>query len=147
MESVLVGVDRSDASKRALEFTLRRAKLNEWRVKVVHIINWSPYSYVMPEEFEGQKGAMRDQTAKAQQEVLDPLLEWAASEKLSDGVELVAEVRHGRPSEDLSDLAAHEGHDMIIVGRVGEANLRSAIFGSTASRLAQHAPVPTLVVP
>ena len=53
----------------------------------------------------------------------------------------------GHPFEVLSELAADGGHDAIIVGRTGESNLKTVIFGSTASRLVQHAPVPVVVVP
>jgi nucleotide-binding universal stress UspA family protein len=147
MESVLVGVDQSTASRRAVEFVLSRARINGWRVRIVHVINWSPYTFLTPEELENRPNARRDEIAKAQQEVVDPLLEWVASEKLAGDVDLTSEIRHGRPSEVLSDLAVEEAHDMIVVARTGQSDLRNAIFGSTASRLVQHAPVPTLVVP
>lgn len=147
MESVLVGVDRSEASRRAVEFVLSRARINGWRVKIVHVINWSRYTILTPEELENRPNVRREEIASAQQEVIDPLLEWIASEKLAGDAEITSEIRHGRPSEILSDLAEEEGHDVIVVARTGQSDLRHAIFGSTASRLAQHASVPTLIVP
>ncbi len=147
MESVLVGVDQSTASRRAVQFALTRASINGWRVKLAHVINWSPHTFLTPEEIENRSVTRRDEITHAQERVIDPILEWIASEKLADDVEVSQEIRHGRPSEVLSDIAAEESHDMIVVGRTGQSDLRNAIFGSTASRLAQHASVPTLIVP
>lgn len=147
MEKILVGVDQSAASRRAVQFALSRASINGWRLKLAHVINWSPYTFLTPEELENRSVTRQDEIANAQEQVIDPILEWVASEKLADSVEVSYEIRHGRPSEVLSDIAAEESYDMIVVARTGQSNLRNAIFGSTASRLAQHAPVPTLIVP
>ena len=147
MESVLVGVDLSDSSRRAVRFALERARVNDWRVAIVYVINWSPFAFNPPEDNEARPAVRKAEIAKAQSVVIDPLLSWAASENLSNGVKVTSTIRHGRPSEVLGDVAQEDGHDMIVVGRTGESHLRSAIFGSTAYRLVQHAPVPVVVVP
>lgn len=147
MESVLVGIDNSTASRRAVQFALRRAALNQWRVKLAHVINWTGREFLTGEELENRERARLEEIALAQERVVDPVLEWVASEKLADDVEVTVEIRHGRPSEVLSDMADEEAHDLIVVARTGQSDLRSAIFGSTASRLAQHAAVPTVIVP
>ena len=145
MESILVGADRSEGSRRALGFALQRARVNEWRVTLAHVIQWSPYSFPTLEDNERRPVVMKEAIERAQSEILDPLLEWARS--TFEDIEITEVIRHGKPSEVLSDLASEKGHDMIFVGRTGDANLRVAIFGSTANRLAQHAPVPVVVVP
>ncbi|NEM07069.1 universal stress protein [Geodermatophilus normandii] len=145
MESILVGADRSEGSRRALRFALQRARVNEWKVTLVHVIQWSPYSFPTLEDNEKRPVVMKAAIERAQIEILDPLLSWAGSAFEDIGITTV--IRHGKPSEVLADLASEEGHDMIFVGRTGDANLRVAIFGSTANRLAQHAPVPVVVVP
>jgi nucleotide-binding universal stress UspA family protein len=63
------------------------------------------------------------------------------------GVPVRTEVRHGKPSDTLIDLAEENDVVHIIVGRLGDSGLREAIFGSVASRLVQHADVPVTVVP
>jgi nucleotide-binding universal stress UspA family protein len=147
MESVLVGVDHSESSRRAARFALERARVNRWRVTIAYVVNWSPYSFNPPEDNESRPAVRQAEIRRAQTGIIDPVLKWAASEKLSDDVELASMIRHGRPSEVLADIAQENGHDLIVVGRTGESNLRSAIFGSTANRLVQHAPVPVVVVP
>lgn len=147
MESVLVGVDRSEGARRALHFALQRAHVNAWRVTLAHVINWSPYSFPTLEDNEIRPVMRQAAIDRAQSEVLDPLLAWARSQPAFKDIDITTVIRHGRPSEVLADLVTEGGHDIIAVGRTGDANLRLAIFGSTANRLAQHATVPVVVVP
>lgn len=147
MESVLVGVDRSEGAKRAVRFALERARVNSWRVTLVYVINWSQYSFRPPGDNEARPRARRDEIQRAQHEVIDSLLDCAEFKGLSDGISIDSLIRHGRPSEVLAELADEGRHDVIVVGRTGESNLRMAIFGSTSNRLVQHASVPVVVVP
>lgn len=148
MESVLVGVDLSDGSRRALRFALKRARLNEWRVTIVHVVNWSRYNtFRLPEDNEKRPVEHKKEVKHAKNEILKPLLAEVEEEGLVEGVEVELVVRHGRPSEILADMAEQDGLDLIVVGRTGDSHLRVAIFGSTASRLVQHATVPVVVVP
>ena len=147
MHSVIVGIDRSETSRHALEFALRRAQINEWRVTVAYVINWSRFSFPTLEENEQRPVTRKKEIRSVRKEVVEPMLEWAAAEGLLNGVEVDTVVHFGHPSEVLSDLAAADGHDAIIFGRTGDSNLKTAIFGSTARRLVQHAPVPVVVVP
>jgi nucleotide-binding universal stress UspA family protein len=135
MQSILIGVDRSEGCLRAVKFASERARANQWRMTIAHVINWSRYSFPTQEIDTAQTG------------VIDPVLKWLDSEGYLADIDVTTVIRHGRPSEVLADLAGREGQDLIVVGRVGDANLRTAIFGSTASRLVQHAPVPVVVVP
>lgn len=147
MESVLVGVDSSDSSRRALAFALRRAQINDWKVCVTHVVNWSRYTISTLEENEKRPVKRKGEIKRAKASILEPLLHWAETQGYLDGVSISSDVQHGRPSEVLSDIAERKGHDLIVVGRTGDSNLKTAIFGSTASRLVQHAPVPVVVVP
>ncbi len=148
MESVLVGVDLSDGSRRALRFALQRARINDWRVTVVNVVNWNRYStFHTHEDLEMRPVTRKVEIEQAHEEILNVLLAEAETEGLLEGVEVEAAVRHGRPSEVLAKLSRKAEHDIIVVGRTGDSNLKVAIFGSTASRLVQHAPVPVVVVP
>ncbi|MGW0824752.1 universal stress protein [Streptomyces sp. NPDC002845] len=148
MESVLVGVDHSESSRRAVKFALERARVNQWRMSIAYVINWSPYNtFRTQQDNEARPVVRKAEIERAQAEVIDPILSWAESEKHLGDVEVTPVIRHGRPSEVLADIAAEGGHDLIVVGRTGESNLRTAIFGSTAYRLVQHAPVAVVVVP
>ncbi len=143
METVVVGVDNSDASTRAVEFAVERAKHNDWKVVLVHVIPWSPYSFQTPSENEHRHQEKEREVAAATEQVLAPMA------KIADdgGVPHEQVVRHGKPSDTIADVAKNSHAVHIIVGRTGDGGLREAVFGSVASRLVQHAHLPVTVVP
>jgi nucleotide-binding universal stress UspA family protein len=142
-ETVLVGVDRGEASTRAVEFATDRAKRNGWEILLVHVINWSPYAMMTPTENEQRHRDRQREIEYATEQIIAPM------RAIVDGagVPVRTEVRHGKPSDTLIDLAEANDVVHIIVGRLGDSGLREAIFGSVASRLVQHASVPVTVVP
>lgn len=141
MRSILVGVDRSDASTRAVEYAADEARDSHSALKLVHVINWSRYSFTTNEENATRSVERKREVDSAQRDVIDPLL------KDLEGLDVSYEIRFGKPSEVLADIATDEGHSLVFVARTGDSGLREAIFGSTASRLVQHASVPVVVVP
>ena len=143
METVVVGVDNSDASTRAVEFAVKRAKLNDWKIVLVHVIPWTPYSFQTPTENEQRHRDKGREVAAATEQVLVPM---AAIAEAGD-VPHSEVVKHGKPSDTITDVAAETGAVHIIVGRTGDGGLREAVFGSVASRLVQHAKLPVTVVP
>lgn len=143
METVVVGVDNSDASTRAVEFAVERARHNDWKVVLVHVVPWSPYSFQTPSENEHRAQEKDRETHAAQEQILTPMA--AIAEK--GGVPHTEVVRHGKPSDTIADVAGDEHAVHIIVGRTGDGGLREAVFGSVASRLVQHAHLPVTVVP
>ena len=62
------------------------------------------------------------------------------------GLEVVEEFRHGNASSEIIDAAAQQPTKMIILGSVGKGMAERWLLGSVAERVAEGAPVPTLVV-
>ena len=143
METVVVGVDNSDVSTRAVEFAVERAKHNDWKVVLVHVIPWSPYSFQTPSENEHRQNEKVRETEAATEQILVPMAEIAES----GGVPHEEIVKHGKPSDTIIDIASETGAVHVIVGRTGDGGLREAVFGSVASRLVQQAKTPVTVVP
>lgn len=143
MDTVVVGVDNSEASTRAVEFAVARAQRNDWKVVLVHVIPWSPYSFQPPSENEHRHRAKVEEIQAASEQVMTPMA--AIAERAHVPHEEV--VRHGKPSDTINDVAADTAAVHIIVGRTGDGGLREAVFGSVASRLVQHAALPVTVVP
>lgn len=139
---VLVGIDCSDASRRAVEFARDRAKEAGASLVLAHIIPWSPYSFTTPEENETRSQRREAELAAAAEQVLEP-----ASKLVNDEVPCMTLARHGHPAELLSALAREHDAVHIMVGRTGESRLRSAFFGTVPSQLIQIADVPVTVVP
>lgn len=143
MDQIIVGVDTSDASRRAVEFAASRAKTFGDGVVVVHVIPWSPFSFNTPTENEERHARKEAEIAAAREQIVDPL-EKVASEA---GVPVETVIRHGHPAETLAELAEELPAQHIVVGRTGDSGLRERLFGGIPSHLVQVATVPVTVVP
>ena len=142
-EVVLVGVDRSDASRRAAEFAAHLADAAQGAVVVAHVVPWSPYAATTAEENEQRHPRRQAELAQARHEVAEPIAEVVRAA----GVDVQVVVQHGRPAQALSDLAEQHGAANVVVGRTGETRLHGLLFGGVASSLVQISPVPVTVVP
>jgi nucleotide-binding universal stress UspA family protein len=141
-DTMLVGVDGSETSRRAADFAALRAKASGARLVVAYVIEWSPYTFNTPEENEVRHKRREEEIARAEAH-LAPLL----SELRAAGLEVEGVVRHGHAAEALSTLAVEYGAAQIFIGRRGVSKIAALLFGSVAGSLVQVAPVPVTVVP
>lgn len=142
--TLIVGLDGSDPGKRALEFAKTRAKLIEdCRILLVYVIEWSPFSFQTAEENEKRHARREEELQLAQERILDPSLESAKSEGLTvEGI-----VRHGDVAEILETLAKQQNASQIIVGRIGERGIKERLFGGVTGRLVAASSVPITIIP
>ncbi|SEL54806.1 Nucleotide-binding universal stress protein, UspA family [Blastococcus sp. DSM 46786] len=143
-ESILVGLDGSEASGRAADAAADAARRHDLRLVLACVVPWSPYSFTTAEENERRSVEKEREATSARERVLEPVIA-----RLSEPGDLAIEgaVRHGHPAETLVRLAREHDAAWITVGRVGQSRVRTLLFGSTPSSLIQLSPVPVLVVP
>lgn len=141
--TMVVGIDGSDAGKRALDFARGRAKSSGAGLVIVYVIEWSPFTFQTPEENEERHQRREEELAVAHERVLDP----AVSAATKDGFEAEGIVRHGDAAELLEAIAVEKGATQVIVGRSAGKTLRDHFFGSVSSRLAAISTVPVTIVP
>ena len=142
-DTILVGIDGSQDSRRAVEYGIAQAKLNHAQLVLAYVIEWSPYSFNTPEENEQRHKRREEEIQTAHERVLNPLLESCASEDLKiSGV-----VRHGQVADALIQIGREQGAGLIVVGRIGQKGVTSLIFGSVVSKLIQLTHIPVTVVP
>jgi len=140
---ILVALDGSDGSKRALGAAVTHAKLTRSDLVLAYVIDWSPYSFHTPEELEERHQRRESEIQRANDSVLTP--EIAALE--AQGLKVETVVHHGKIAETLLDLADQHGVTQIYIGRRGESRMHTLIFGSVSAALVQTSPVPVTVVP
>lgn len=143
MSEILIGVDRSDQSRRAVEFAVARALEREDSVVLTHVIPWSPFSFNTPSENEHRHTQKAAEISAATNQIIDPL----AGMVEAAGVPFEVIVRHGDPVDMFIEIVRDRGSDHIVLGRTGDSRVRQAIFGSLPAHLVQVAPVPVTVVP
>lgn len=141
--TIIVGYDGSEVSNRALQQAKDLAHRYDGSLRLVHVIDWSPFEFQTHEENEKQAMERRKQLEKDRNEVFPPILEQLRAADL----EAEAEVCWGHPPELLAGKAADHEAFMIVIGRTGQSSLKSLLFGSVASRTVQLAECPVLVVP
>ena len=139
----VVACDGSGASGRALKFAIEQAKLSGASISLLHVLEWSPYSFLTPEEIEERHKRRSEELKRAQTAVLDPLVKLVSDE----GLTASAIIRYGHVTETIADVAESEGASQIIIGRTGQSSLAKIVFGSVAAAMAQIAPVPCTIVP
>jgi nucleotide-binding universal stress UspA family protein len=132
---IVVGVDGSETSQRALDWALEEGLVHKAGVEVVHA--WSVPSLAVPSFANAY--APFDEDARR---TVDQALARADTRGLST-VRTV--VRRGSGGEVLVRLA--EGADLVVVGSRGLGGFKGLLLGSVSHQVTHHAPCPVVVVP
>jgi len=140
---ILVGYDGSAASERALAYAVKRAKAEGAGLVLAHVLAWSPYSFLTPEEIEERHKRRAEELARAESEVLAPV----AAKAKESGVSVETALKYGNIGETLCEIAHEQAVDQIVIGRTGHSSMAERIFGSVVMTLAQAAPAPLTIVP
>lgn len=139
----VVGYDGSAASRRAVDFAIDRAGASGATLVVAHVLEWSPYSFLTPEELEERHKRRGEELARAQSAVIDPL----EKEISSKGITVETVIRYGHIADTLCAIAKEQDAAQVFIGRQGESGFAARVFGSVAGSLAQSSPVPCTIVP
>ncbi len=138
----VVGFATPELSRRVVEFAVDRAKLAGASVHLVHVVEWSPYTFLTAEQLANQH-ASREQHMAQGQKVLDETRDSLSA----SGVAITGEVTFGHVAEALCDVAAEKKACQIFVGRSGGSPLAKRIIGSASLTLVQASPLPVTIVP
>jgi nucleotide-binding universal stress UspA family protein len=141
MPGILVGLDGSENSHKALEWAVKHAALEHAQLTVlaVHEVAasaWTGNPIVYPEDRPAEEKARQ-----AAQEAVDK----AISELGSGGPESVT-VRavSGQPARVL--IEASGDADLVVVGSRGAGGFATLLTGSVSSKVVNHAACPVVVV-
>ncbi len=139
----IVACDGSPASARALDFAIDHANTTGASILVAHVLEWSPYSFLTPEEIEERHKRRGEELDRAKKALVDPIVSAAAAK----GVAIDTVIKYGHVADTLAAIASSEGAAQMFIGRTGQTSLKTRLFGSVASTIAQIAPVPCTIVP
>lgn len=139
----IVGFDGSPAARRAVDFAVKAARGSGASVLIAHVLEWSPYSFLTPEELAERHKRRGEELARAKDAVIAPVLESLAG----SGVPVDSVIKYGHVAETLCELAKSKPGAQLFIGRTGQGGIVARVFGSVAGTLAQIAPVPCTLVP
>ena len=140
---LLVGVDCSECSERALKYAASWTEASRGQLIVAHVIDWSPFTFNTPQENEERHKRREDELDRAHKEIVDPVV----SELRERGIDARGVIRHGHPAETLSAVGEEFGVTNIIIGKTGSSRIKTQLFGSVANTLVQVSKLPVTVVP
>jgi nucleotide-binding universal stress UspA family protein len=167
MGGIVVGVDDSAGTRRALAFAVAEARLRGTPLRVVHVHRPREQEWTEPLYFASQHtvpgvpaGAVGEPSAAdlegvmhAQEELreaargrAEELVDELVAEVGAAGVEVqltVVQERH--PAEALIELAS--GADLLVVGSRGRGGFHQLALGSVTHAVVLHATCPVVVVP
>jgi nucleotide-binding universal stress UspA family protein len=138
-EVFIVAYDGRDLQ--VVEFAVDRAIKEGARLLIVHVLEWSPYSFLTTEELVERHKTRQQELTRANEMIMKPILEKVRQA----GATADGDVRYGHVVDIICTIAKEKTAVMIFVGR--SSSLSNRVFGSAASGLAQSAPVPTVIVP
>jgi len=136
---ILVAVDDSDTSRRAVRLAARFAAKLGADLTIAHVVTWEPMGR------EPRRLVMREMQAQFDQAGLALLQEMKAT-AASAGAEADIKLLHGKAAESLNRFAADHGHDLILIGFRGRNAISRLLLGSVADRIIRTATRPVLVV-
>jgi nucleotide-binding universal stress UspA family protein len=140
LRHILVPVDFSETSDRALGYAIDLARKFEAQVTIVHAYQIPVYAF--PEGAYITGADVAAQISTAAQGRLDALVE---AHKVS-GVPLSGVLRDGVPWEEINAVAAETKADLVIIGTHGRRGLMRALLGSVAENVIRTTSLPVLVI-
>jgi nucleotide-binding universal stress UspA family protein len=137
---VVVGVDGSAGSTRALQWALAHA--DALGVPLVAVLTWQLTNLPAPSSATGGVAPLPEWEASATR-LLQRSLQEALPQGRAGDVESV--VLHDRAVRGL--LATVTPEDLLVLGDRGRGGFARLLLGSTSRQCAEHAPCPVVVVP
>lgn len=156
MSKVVVGVDGSDASARALVFAVEEVGLRKLPLEVVYSFEGKPewLRFAPGESLEGLAMESLERTASrggapSQEELArehaDALVRSMLSEHVGPGIEVRRTVKEDqKPGPHLVERSA--GAALLVVGTRGRGSVGSMLLGSVSTYCVHHADCPVVVV-
>ncbi len=141
---IVVGVDGSDPSQRAVRWCAEYAKSCGAEVVAVHSLDIPVYVSsafgVVPIPTPLPPEPDRDQFRTLVEQ------QWCAP-LAAAGVAFRVVIEDGTPAPTIMDVARREAVDLVVTGRRGRGGFAELLLGSTSHHLSHHLDRPLVIVP
>ena len=138
---ILVPIDFSNYSKKALSYAVNFAKQFNSKIYLVYVIE--PVIY--PSDFSMGQVTFPStdvELADRAKEELNALIKT----EIGDTIETDVIIRTGKPFVEINETASKEDIDLIIIATHGHTGMEHLLFGSTAEKVVRKAPCPVLTL-
>jgi len=142
MSGIIVGVDGSTHSERALEWAVQEAAVRQVPLRVITIFRRAVSHWGAGPISDPQEDTVAAQAREAAQDATDKALAHAGDAR-PKGV--TVEAFGGIPAEEL--VNASKDADLIVVGSRGAGGFARLLLGSVGNQVVHHAHCPIVIIP
>lgn len=142
LKRILVPVDFSTTSRKAVRYARRFAETYGARVTLFHVVDFADIDRVALRLGPLAQERMESEATSRAKDMLKQL----GGQELGDSIKHDCEIVVGLATKSIVEKAKQWDADMILVGVHSERVIKHAIIGSTAERVVRLAPCPVLVV-
>ncbi|MGA2761184.1 MAG: universal stress protein [Candidatus Cybelea sp.] len=139
---ILVALDGSDCSHKALDVAIKLAKEQGARCTVCTVVDViraaTSMTFATGDIVTEWIASLNEDARSIERE--------AIAKYAGSGVTIETRVLEGSPSSALLDVAKNTGADLIVMGSHGRTGLKKLWLGSVAESVVQEATVPVLIV-
>jgi len=136
---VLVPIDGSDNSFRALDAALLLSENLGAKVTAIHVMEEIPVLHIQSEKLLRQ---LLDAYKKERQVILTKCSEIATSKGLSINTKLL----QGNAGSTILDVCEKEKYDLIVMGSRGMGKFRELVLGSVSNKIVHHSSCPVMII-
>ena len=147
IRNVLIAVDGSENSDRALDFGLDLAEKYSAAARVLNIIE-PPAMGAIPLEPTTVSGESMVMFAKDLQRLHEEILSKAVAhaKEVKPDVMVSSKLREGDPALEIVAEAKDAGFDVVVIGHHGLGRVRELFLGNISEKVAHLAPCPVVIV-
>lgn len=147
IEKVLVAVDGSEPSGRAVSFASELLRGRDVEVTVLYVVEEPGYVGVWADGLMSPEVIVTPpEIRKELENRAERVLEEARNAMEGKGLKVRTKVRWGNPAAEIIDEARTGDYDLVVLGTHGHGALRGFLMGSVSDRVARHANCPVLLV-
>jgi universal stress protein A len=140
LKRILVPIDLSAESYKALKYAFRLAKQFSSQVFLLHVVSHESseevYNVLRFEEIN----------ERLKEELHRKLLETNADQRPEASLFTISTIRKGHPHQEICSTARDLSIDLIVMGTHGYTGFKRARLGSVAEKTIRYAPCPVMVV-
>ncbi len=153
LEKILVPIDGSEHSLKALEVAIQIAKKFEGKITLIHVYSVTVRPIIMPEPTTLTPPGVPIMTpteisrvVNAAREVGNRILSDGEDKAKAEAVPVEKILTEGHVVHEIIRVAKDGNFDLIVIGARGISHMREMLLGSVTDGVIHHASCPVLVV-
>ena len=136
---ILVPVDGSDISYRALDSALFLSERLGSKITAIHVIEQVPTVYI-------QSQKILDELLAAHKNESQKILDKCSSIATQKGIVINTTLLEGNPASTILEFSQMDKYEVIIIGSRGMGHFKELILGSVSSKILHHSLCPVLLI-